>query len=97
MIGEKIATRRKQMNLTQQELADAIAMKQSFIAAFESGTKTDCNLSTARRLARALGCSIDYLAATWDPKEDPEPAPALPPGPRPRGRPRKRRPAQTSS
>jgi hypothetical protein len=23
-------------------------------------------LDTARRLARALGCSIDYLAGTWD-------------------------------
>jgi len=89
MLGEKIAERRKQMSLTQKELADAIAVKQPFIAAFENGTKKDCNLSTARRLARALGCSIDYLAATWDTAEDPAPAPALPPGPRRRGRPRK--------
>ena len=97
MLGEKIAERRQQIGWTQTDLARAMGVAQSRISEFENGTKTDCNLSTARRLARVLGCSIDYLAATWDTQEDPEPAPAPPPGPRRRGRPPKRRLAAARS
>jgi len=64
MIGEKIAIRRKQLGWSQTELAQRIGIAPSRISEFESGLKTDCNLSTAKRLARALGCSIDYLADT---------------------------------
>ncbi len=90
MLGERIAERRQQIGWTQTDLARALGVAPSRISEFENGAKTDCNLSTARRLARALGCGIDYLAATWDQAEDPEPVPAPPPGPRRRGRPRKR-------
>ena len=86
MIGEKIVERRKLLGLTQQEVADIAQLPQSYIAAFESGAKTDCNVSTARRIARALGCGIDYLASTFA-QDAPLPTP-LPR--RPRGRPRKR-------
>ena len=91
MIGEKIAIRRKQLGWSQTELAQRIGIAPSRISEFESGLKTDCNLSTAKRLARALGCSIDYLADTWD--EGEEPTEAAPPAPEHaatrRGRPRK--------
>jgi transcriptional regulator with XRE-family HTH domain len=90
MLGERIAERRKQLGWSQVDLAQRLGVASTRISEFESGVKTDCNLSTARRLARALGCSIDYLAATWDTQEDPAPAPAPPPGPRRRGRPPKR-------
>jgi transcriptional regulator with XRE-family HTH domain len=96
MIGEKIATRRKQLGWTQTDLARKIGIASSRISEFENGIKTDCNLSTAKRLARALGCSIDYLAETWDEEEEPvddEPAAAAPApvgaAARRRGRPRK--------
>jgi len=95
MIGEKIATRRKQLGWTQTDLARKIGIASSRISEFENGIKTDCNLSTAKRLARALGCSIDYLADTWD--EGEEPAEAATPAPvraaTRRGRPRKAAPA----
>jgi len=84
MIGEKIAARRQQLGWTQTDLARAIGIAPSRISEFENGLKTDCNLSTAKRLARALGCSIDYLADTWDE----EPAGAAPPPAARRGRPR---------
>ena len=77
MIGEKIATRRKQLGWSQTDLARKIGIAPSRISEFESGLKTDCNLSTAKRLARALGCSIDYLADTWD-EEEQAPAEAAP-------------------
>ena len=94
MIGEKIATRRKQLGWTQTDLARKIGIASSRISEFENGIKTDCNLSTAKRLARALGCSIDYLADTWDEGEEPvddEPAAVAPASAaaRRRGRPRK--------
>ena len=76
MIGEKIAARRKQLGWTQTELARKIGIASSRISEFENGIKTDCNLSTAKRLARALGCSIDYLADTWDEEEQQAPAEA---------------------
>ena len=86
MIGEKIAERRQQIGWTQTDLARAMGVAPSRISEFENGTKTDCNLSTARRLARVLGCSIDYLADTWDE----EPAGAAPTPAARRGRPRGR-------
>jgi transcriptional regulator with XRE-family HTH domain len=99
MLGEKIATRRKQLGWTQTDLARKIGIASSRISEFENGIKTDCNLSTAKRLARALGCSIDYLADTWD--EGEEPAEAAPPAPgraaTRRGRPRKAAPVPASA
>jgi len=106
MIGEKIATRRKQLGWTQIDLARKIGIASSRISEFENGIKTDCNLSTAKRLARALGCSIDYLAETWDEDEEPadkklavasEAAATARPRGRPRGRPRKAAPAGTAA
>jgi transcriptional regulator with XRE-family HTH domain len=92
MIGEKIAARRQQLGWSQTDLAQKIGIAPSRISEFESGLKTDCNLSTAKRLARALGCSIDYLAGTWDEEETPQPAaaprPAAAASARRRGRPR---------
>jgi len=94
MIGEKIAARRQQLGWSQTDLSQKIGVAPSRISEFESGLKTDCNLSTAKRLARALGCSIDYLAGTWDEEAEAAPAEAAPvgtpaPGARRRGRPRK--------
>ena len=78
MIGEKIAVRRQQLGWSQTDLAQKIGIAPSRISEFESGLKTDCNLSTAKRLARALGCSIDYLAGTWDEEAEAPPAAAAP-------------------
>jgi transcriptional regulator with XRE-family HTH domain len=89
MIGEKIAARRQQLGWSQTDLAQKIGVAPSRISEFESGLKTDCNLSTAKRLARALGCSIDYLAGTWDEEAEAPPAEAAPVGARRRGRPRR--------
>lgn len=89
MIGERIAERRKQIGWSRLELARRLGVNPARIYELEGGAKTDCNLSTARRLARVLGCSLDYLGETFDPSVDPEPLPTPQPR-RPRGRPRKR-------
>lgn len=91
MIGDKIAARRQQLGWSQTDLAQKIGIAPSRISEFESGLKTDCNLSTAKRLARALGCSIDYLAGTWEEAaaEAPQGEAAAAAPPRRRGRPRR--------
>ena len=92
MIGARIAKRREELGLSQIELARLLDVAPARISDFERGAKTDCNLSTARRLAQVLGVSIDYLAGTWDgeAKSPSTPPPGTPlAGPRRRGRPRK--------
>ena len=76
-LGQRIRQRREQLGLSQSSLAHAAGVPQSRISEFESGTKDSMTLDTARRLARALGCSIDYLAGTWD--SEAEAAPGAPP------------------
>jgi transcriptional regulator with XRE-family HTH domain len=91
MLGSRITKRREQLGLSQMDLARLLDVAPARISDFERGVKTDCNLSTAKRLAQVLGVSIDYLAGTWD--EEPAGTPAAPTGvaasTRRRGRPRK--------
>jgi transcriptional regulator with XRE-family HTH domain len=94
MLAHQIKQRREQLGLSQSELAQLAEIPQPRLSEYERGAKTEMTLGTAKRLARALGCSIDYLANTWDAemaKPPGEVAPAQTPlaGPRRRGRPRK--------
>ena len=62
-----IEQRRKEKNLTQQQLADLCGSKQNNISRYEKGHRTP-SLRDAAALAKALDCSIDDLF-----KEDEEP------------------------
>ena len=96
MLGARITKRREQLGLSQMDLARLLDVAPARISDFERGVKTDCNLSTAKRLAQVLGVSIDYLAGTWE-DEASAGTPAAPAGTaaptRRRGRPRKAAPA----
>jgi len=52
--GEVLKDRRKELKITQQQLADRIGKERSYIAYIEQG-KTDMQLSTFLNLANALG------------------------------------------
>ena len=52
--GEILRDRRKQLKITQQELADKIGTARSYIARVEKG-ETDIQISSFFRIARALG------------------------------------------
>lgn len=54
---------RKDVGLSQRELAEVIGVKQSTIAAFES-QENDPRLSTHRRYALAVGASLDHRVQT---------------------------------
>ena len=59
LIGEVIKEERKLANLTQEQLADKIGAKKSFISRIENG-KTDIQLSTLYRLLEfGLGRKIE--------------------------------------
>lgn len=60
MIGELIREQRKNANLTQEQLAEKIGAKKSFISRIENG-KTDIQLSTLFRLIEiGLGKKIEF-------------------------------------
>jgi transcriptional regulator with XRE-family HTH domain len=68
-------------------------MPQARLSEFEHGVRTEMTVSTALKIARALGVGIDYLAGTFDEEAEAAPAEAAPtgapaPGARRRGRPR---------
>ena len=76
--GQRMRKRREQIGMAQLELARL----------------TEMTVSTALKIARALGVGIDYLAGTFDEEAEAAPAEAAPvgtpaPGARRRGRPRK--------
>jgi transcriptional regulator with XRE-family HTH domain len=57
--------------LTQQQLADQLGVSQPSISQMLN-PKTDLRLSTLKRLSRAMGVSLETLAATYNDPEDDE-------------------------
>lgn len=55
--GEILRDRRKELKITQQELAEKIGKERSYIARIEKG-ETDMQLSSFVRIARALGLEL---------------------------------------
>lgn len=56
-VAENIKKIRISRNLTQQELADAVDVKQPYIAQIERGSKIP-TLTLGKQIADALGCSL---------------------------------------
>ncbi|MDD6762821.1 MAG: helix-turn-helix transcriptional regulator [Clostridiales bacterium] len=60
MIGETIRNYRKNLNITQAELAEKLSVSQGLIAQFERGSKIP-SMILGKELAAALGCGIEEL------------------------------------
>lgn len=58
-MGEKLKAARKAAGLTQVELAEKVGCKQKDISRWENGRPTTAE--TLKKLAQALGCSMDDL------------------------------------
>lgn len=56
--GEILRDRRKELNLTQKQLAERIGKERAYIAKIEKG-ETDMQLSSFLRIAMALGLTTD--------------------------------------
>lgn len=59
--GEILRNRRKELEISQTELAERVGVKQSYIAKIERG-ETDIRLSSLIRIARKLGLSLELYA-----------------------------------
>ncbi len=59
-IGMNIRARRRELNMTQKELADKVQVCQAMICQIERGTKTP-TLPLGQEIAQALGVSVNYL------------------------------------
>ena len=66
--GERMKHRREQLGLTQQELANAMQMRQTAISRLEHDGVPNPGAEVLRRLARALRCSVDWLIGLYDDK-----------------------------
>jgi transcriptional regulator with XRE-family HTH domain len=60
-LGEKIRKRRIELNMTMDDLGNAIGVQRSAINKYEKGIITDLKRSTLQALANALGVSPLYL------------------------------------
>lgn len=68
-VGKRVANRRRNLNITQTELADAIGVKQQTIQAIERGTtKASRHLP---EIAKVLRCTYEWLKTGGG--EEPEP------------------------
>jgi transcriptional regulator with XRE-family HTH domain len=71
-LGEKLKALRLERRYTQDELAQKARISQGLIARIERGQVKDPSSGVLRRLARVLGCSMDYLAGLYE--DDPDDA-----------------------
>ena len=68
-LGERIREQRYRMNLTQEELAEALCIKKSTISMYEND-KVDIKTSVLSDLSRELNTSVAYLLGQEDFDED---------------------------
>ena len=66
----KIAEIRKQLGLTQRQLADEVGVTESTIANWEQGRNSLIWLERVAKLCRTLKCSPDDLIGYIDPAKD---------------------------
>jgi len=72
-LGTRLRKRREAAGLSQRELARLARIPQPNISDIERGVQEDITASLLKRLARALGCTTDYLVDIYD--EDDEAMP----------------------
>ena len=65
-IGERIKRERDKRRYTQAELAERAGVKQSLISRLESGLRTNPGADVVKGLAKALGCTADYLVGMYE-------------------------------
>ena len=65
-IGQRVKRLRAQRGWDQGELAERALIDRSLLSRIESGSTLNPGANALKGLARALGCSIDYLVGLYD-------------------------------
>jgi transcriptional regulator with XRE-family HTH domain len=61
LVGERIATRRKQLKLTQAELAEKASLTSKYISKIESSTNRALSIASVLQICEALSVSPSFL------------------------------------
>lgn len=69
-LGERLKRAREKKGWSQRELARQAHVRYATISELENGIRTAMNTDTAKRIARSLGISVDYLIGTFEEEED---------------------------
>jgi transcriptional regulator with XRE-family HTH domain len=71
-VGERIQRLRREKGLSLRQLAKQAGVPQSSLSAVETGARGGRNLTldTGKRLAKALGVTLDYLAGMYEEDQD---------------------------
>ena len=74
--GERLAGKRRERGWSQRELARHAGVSHTIVADVEKGARHAISTDAAKKLARALGVSVDYLIGTFEDNDqgDCEPA-----------------------
>ena len=59
-IGKRIKSKRKELNLTQEQLSEIIDVSPSYVSEIERGTSIS-SLATITKITQTLNVSLDYL------------------------------------
>lgn len=65
-LGQKLRQLREKRGWSQNELSRQTGVRQALLSELESGKKLDTTGQALKRLARALGVSVDYLVGMYD-------------------------------
>ncbi len=76
-IGERLKRERLKKGWSQKKLGELARVRQATIAELETGVQKETRTDIARRLARVLGVTVDYLVGMY---EDDEPGDVQPAG-----------------
>src|SRR5215831_683522 len=76
MLGQRIKQARERKGWSQRELARQAGVRHAIISELETEKKTDTIGVILKRLARALGVSVDFLLGTFEDDDQGDDAPA---------------------
>jgi transcriptional regulator with XRE-family HTH domain len=68
-IGERIKTLRLKKGMSQRELARQAEVRHATLVELETGIRTETRTDIARRIAKVLGVTVDYLVGMYEDEE----------------------------
>lgn len=69
LVGKRIKSRRKELQLSQEELSFRVGISKNGISQYETG-KNGMSIDTAVKMANVLNTSVDYLLGREDASND---------------------------
>jgi transcriptional regulator with XRE-family HTH domain len=76
-LGERIKTLREKRGIGMRELARLAGVKHTTLSQLERGIRADVTTETAKKIARALGVSVDYLIGMYEDEDEDVPTATL--------------------